>query len=134
MDETLPQEEALERLYGQYQQLVSASGVLESYPRLPLPDDLRYVGSKQCASCHEYAYSRWETKAHADAFATLVEVGSDRDPECVICHVVGMDRAQWLYQRGADAGIEGRRLRELPRAPAPNMSGRGGKPPRPNPK
>jgi len=21
-----------------------------------------------------------------------VEVGSDRDPECVICHVVGMDR------------------------------------------
>jgi len=93
VDETLPEDEALARLYQQYQQLVAQSGLLEKYPRIPLPDDLRYVGSQKCASCHEYEYSRWKTKAHADAFATLVEVGSDRDPECVICHVVGMERS-----------------------------------------
>jgi len=93
VEETLPEDEALAQLYRQYQQLVGESQLLETYPRVPLPDDLRYVGSANCASCHEYEYSRWKTKAHADAFATLVKVGSDRDPECVICHVVGMDRA-----------------------------------------
>jgi len=99
VDETLPEDKALVRLYQQYQQLVGQSHLLEKYPRIPLPDDLRYVGSKNCASCHDYEYSRWKTKAHADAFATLVEVGSDRDPECVICHVVGMDRSSGFITR-----------------------------------
>jgi len=92
VEETLPEDEALAQLYGLYQQLIAESQLLEAYPRVPLPDDLHYVGSEKCASCHDYEYSRWKTKAHAAAFATLVEVGSDRDPECVICHVVGMDR------------------------------------------
>ena len=90
--EELPEDRALEGLYKQYQQLVRQGNLLEKYPRVPLPDDLRYVGSQSCASCHEYEYAKWSTKAHADAFATLVEVGSDYDPECVVCHVVGMDR------------------------------------------
>ena len=30
-------------------------------------------------------------KDHANAFATLERVGSQYDPECVICHVIGMD-------------------------------------------
>jgi hypothetical protein len=89
--ETLPEDEALERLYRQYQTLVKQGNLLENYPRVPLPDDLSYVGSKKCASCHEYEYPKWSSKAHADAFATLVAVGSDYDPECVICHVVGME-------------------------------------------
>ena len=93
VDETLPEDEPLEGLYRQYQILVRQGNILEKYPRVPLPDDLRYVGSRNCASCHEYEYSRWSSKAHADAFATLVEVGSDYDPECVVCHVVGMDRS-----------------------------------------
>lgn len=93
VEETLSEHETLVRLYEQYQQLVAESRLLEKYPRIPLPDELRYVGSKSCASCHEYEYSQWSTKAHADAFATLVKAGSDRDPECVICHVVGMDRS-----------------------------------------
>jgi hypothetical protein len=91
--ETLREDEVLDGLYKQYQQIVRQSNLLQRYPRSPLPHDLRYVGSKECASCHEYEYAKWSTKAHADAFATLVEVGSDYDPECVICHVVGMDRA-----------------------------------------
>jgi len=32
---------------------------------------------------------------HAGAFATLEKVGSEYDPECVVCHVVGMQ-----YQTG----------------------------------
>ncbi len=92
VEEDLPEDDALARLYRQYQQLVSQSDLLEKYPRVPLPDDLRYVGSGECRKCHTYEHDQWSQKAHAHAFATLVEVGSNRDPECVICHVIGMDR------------------------------------------
>lgn len=87
----LPDDAALVQLYRSYQQLVKAAGLLAKYPRLPLPQDLAFVGSAACKRCHEYEYDQWSTKAHADAFATLKEVGSDYDPECVICHVVGME-------------------------------------------
>ena len=49
-----------------------------------------FVGSETCKACHEYEYEKWSTKKHAHAFATLEKVGSDYDPECVDCHVVGM--------------------------------------------
>ncbi len=89
--EGLPDAPALVELYRQYQQLVKESRLLEKYPRIPLPKDLAFVGSKTCNRCHEYEYDRWSTKAHADAFATLKAVGSDYDPECAVCHVVGME-------------------------------------------
>lgn len=92
VEEALPEDPVLVRLYEQYQQIVAGSGLLESYPRIPLPDDLEYVGSENCKWCHMPEHAIWSEKAHADALATLEKVGSDRDPECVICHVVGMDR------------------------------------------
>lgn len=95
VEEKLPSDQALVQLYGQYQQLVRESKLLEKHPRIPLPDDLTFVGSKTCNRCHEheYEYDEWRTKAHADAFATLKRADSDYDPECVVCHVVGMEYA-----------------------------------------
>lgn len=87
----LPDDPALVQLYKQYQQLVSEANLLESYPRLPLPDGLTFTGSEDCRRCHEYEYDTWGMKAHANALASLKKVGSDRDPECVVCHVVGME-------------------------------------------
>jgi hypothetical protein len=91
----LPDDEALVQLYRQYQQLVRDSHLLEKHPRIPLPGDLAYAGSASCERCHAYEYEKWSTKAHADALASLKKVGSDRDPECVGCHVIGME-----YERG----------------------------------
>jgi hypothetical protein len=88
-----PGSNTLAELYRAYQQWVKDANLLEEYPRYPLPDGLEYVGSESCKSCkpsHEYAYEKWSTKAHADAYATLVEANSHFDPECVVCHVVGM--------------------------------------------
>ena len=31
------------------------------------------------------------TKPHANALRSLKKVESDRDPECVVCHVIGME-------------------------------------------
>ena len=91
--EDLPNSVSLVELYRDYQEWVKDANLLEEYPRYPLPDGLKYVGSESCNSCkasHKYAYEKWSTKAHADAYATLVEVNSHFDPECVVCHVVGM--------------------------------------------
>ncbi len=93
--EELKPDASLVSLYKDYQHLVKEANLLDEHPRFILPNGLKYVGSKSCASCHAYEYETWSSKAHASAFATLERVGSNFDPECVICHVVGMD-----YQSG----------------------------------
>jgi hypothetical protein len=99
VEENLEQQDSLLRLYKDYQQLVKQSNLLEKYPRFALPDGLAYAGSESCKLCHDYEYRRWRdpalgqpgSTAHANAYATLEQVGSQFDPECVICHVVGME-------------------------------------------
>ena len=91
--ETLPSDKTLAELYQRYQQLVKDGNLLEKYPRIPLPGDFAFTGSKACGKCHEHEYGKWNTQAHAAALATLKKAGSDHDPECVICHVVGMEYA-----------------------------------------
>ena len=89
--EDLEQGVSMTSLYKDYQQLVREAGLLEKYPRYGLPGGLEYAGSKSCMPCHAYEYEKWNSKAHARAFATLARVGSNFDPECVVCHVVGME-------------------------------------------
>ncbi len=89
--EDLAQEDSLVELYRMYQQLVKEADLLEKQVRFALPNGLEYTGSKSCKLCHEYEYEKWSSKAHAHAYATLERVGSQYDPECVVCHVVGME-------------------------------------------
>jgi hypothetical protein len=91
VNESLAEHDGLAELYKDYQQFVEDAGLLERYSRYPLSDELKYVGSETCGSCHDYEYEKWSTKAHAHAYATLEQVGSQYDPECVVCHVVGME-------------------------------------------
>jgi hypothetical protein len=88
--EELKPDETLVDLYKDYQQLVKEFNLLENYPRFTLSGGLEYTGSKSCKDCHEYEYDKWSTKSHAHAYATLERVGSEFDPECVVCHVVGL--------------------------------------------
>jgi hypothetical protein len=77
-------------LYEDYQQLVKEVNLIERIPRFTLSGGLEYTGSKSCKGCHKYEYDKWSTKSHAHAYATLERVGSELDPECVVCHVVGL--------------------------------------------
>lgn len=90
VSEQLTSHPELMDLYHQYQQMVAASGLLNTYPRVPLPKGLRYVGSQACQRCHRYEYEKASQQPHASAYATLEKVGSHMDPECVVCHVVGL--------------------------------------------
>jgi len=89
--DTLPAESSLVELYRDYQRLLEVSELLVRHPRYPLADGLRYVGSETCRGCHGYEYSKWSLQRHAHAYQTLEKVGSQYDPECVVCHVVGFD-------------------------------------------
>jgi len=91
MEETLPQETTLVELYKVYQDFVKEAGLLEKQPRYPLSNGLKYTGSKSCSICHGYEYEKWSTKGHAHAYKTLVDNGSQYDPECIRCHVVGFN-------------------------------------------
>lgn len=91
VEEDLPKEDSLVKLYEDYQQIVKDRNLLEKHPRFALPNDLEYTGSKSCKPCHGYEYEAWSSKAHAKAFSTLEQVNSQYDPECVVCHVVGMN-------------------------------------------
>ncbi len=89
--EDLPRGESLVELYKIYQQLVKEANLLEKHPRFVLPNGFEYSGSESCKPCHEYEYEKWSNKPHAHAYVTLERVGSQFDPECVVCHVVGME-------------------------------------------
>jgi len=88
--EDLAEDQALTRLYEEYQLIVKESGLLERQGRISLAEGLKYAGSASCKACHTYEYEMWSKKKHADAYATLEKVGSAYDPECVVCHSVGM--------------------------------------------
>ncbi len=89
--EDLLPDASLVSLYKDYQQVVRDSNLLEKHPRFAPPDDLEYVGSLSCKACHDPEYEKWQNTSHAKAYATLEQAGSEADPECVVCHVVGMD-------------------------------------------
>ena len=94
IDENLSADEGLVQLYKDYQIMVREEKLLEKAIKVPLPNGLEYVGSNSCgfgSSCHQYEYEKWSTKSHAKAYQTLVDVGSQYDPECIRCHVVGLE-------------------------------------------
>lgn len=48
-----------------------------------------YAGPGACASCHAGASRVLALSKHRGALETLVRVGRDHDPECLVCHTTG---------------------------------------------
>ena len=97
--EELKQDQNLVNLYKTYQLMVKDEGLLGTNSRFIPPNGLKYVGSEACESSdchsepfkHQYEYAVWKDNDHSKAYQTLVDVGSQYDPECIICHVIGYD-------------------------------------------
>jgi len=90
IDERLAADAVLEDVYKNYQNMLKEDDILGKVIRTPLPEGLKYAGSDKCKICHSYEYDKWKTKKHAHAYQTLVDVGSQYDPECIECHVIGL--------------------------------------------
>ena len=50
-----------------------------------------FVGNQVCAACHAEIDTIWQKSRHAHAFATLEKKSKHFDPECLACHVVGLN-------------------------------------------
>ncbi len=75
--------------YRGYLRRVTAENLLAQVPKAK--GGPSFVGSEACRSCHVKEFETWEKSLHAEAYRTLQITGNDRDPECVGCHVVGLN-------------------------------------------
>lgn len=89
-------DEAVSRTYDRYLERVADEDLLMMMPR---PSEDQFVGSDKCFTCHEKAAKVWKDSLHAKALATLEEDHHDRDPDCVGCHVVGLDSPSGFMDR-----------------------------------
>jgi len=48
----------------------------------------KYLGSAACAECHPAESASWAKSGHSHAMRTLASKQSERDPTCVVCHLV----------------------------------------------
>ncbi len=82
-----------------YLERVAAEDLLGKVPKLPTTNGDRFAGNASCLPCHAAAAEVWRKSGHAHAIATLAKVQEDRDPECVRCHVVGLDHVSGFASR-----------------------------------
>jgi len=52
------------------------------------PKDSKYVGSKNCRSCHTKEHKMWRKTKHYKTFGQL-EGDEQKDPDCLKCHATG---------------------------------------------
>ncbi len=72
--------------------------------------DSPFIGNQVCAACHPASTAIWEESRHASAFSTLENLGKHFDPECLECHVVGLN--PWMSSANSSEAIrkfEGKR-------------------------
>ena len=53
--------------------------------------DSPFMGNQVCAGCHTKSTAVWKKSRHSSAFTTLENLGKHFDPECLECHVVGLN-------------------------------------------
>src|SRR5207253_234634 len=60
---------------------------------------ISFAGSQSCGTCHSKALGVWKRSGHAKALGTLEHEGHDRDPECLPCHVVGLQSSHGFWSK-----------------------------------
>jgi hypothetical protein len=48
--------------------------------------------SEACGKCHIPEYKQWAETRHAHAYQTIERTGRQNDPECLMCHTMGLGR------------------------------------------
>lgn len=89
-------DQATAAIYRRYLDRVGQEKLLEQIPRT---ETTPYAGSQACQSCHAETFETWKTSEHAAALHTLEAEHHDRDPECVGCHVVGLNSTKGFRDR-----------------------------------
>jgi Cytochrome c554 and c-prime len=106
LDSRFPPSTEMKNLMAAYQDQLKALGYdglgLRAAPQPQLESNGKFVGSAKCESCHEESYAIWKKSLHSKAYETLAKLDPPRnfDPECVSCHVVGWNPANFFQYQG----------------------------------
>jgi hypothetical protein len=84
------------QFYKTYLATVDQGTFLDQYPRHSTEP---YAGTPTCAKCHATDYKIWQHTKHAQAFADLEKAGNRKDPDCVFCHVAGLNSTSGFRSR-----------------------------------
>ena len=60
------------------------------WDRTPIP--AAYAPAETCGKCHPAEYRQWSTSHHARAYESIRRKGRQDDPECLLCHTMGLGR------------------------------------------
>ncbi|GAX60536.1 5'-nucleotidase/2',3'-cyclic phosphodiesterase and related esterases [Candidatus Scalindua japonica] len=91
LDEKFADSSDIAMLLGIYQQRLQDEELLAQVFKSDHPSNLSFTGNDDCALCHNSIFKHWEETGHASAYETLVNAEHEYDPECVACHVIGLN-------------------------------------------
>jgi hypothetical protein len=91
MEHTIADDPEVRAILNRYLSHVGDEDLLAKLPKHKTTNGQSYAGTQACLTCHAKPHATWQKSAHAQAWETLVEVKHDKDPDCVGCHVVGLE-------------------------------------------
>lgn len=66
----------------------------------------KYAGTDNCKMCHPDIYNDWAKSSHARGYDMLVNVGEEKNPECLPCHVTGYGKGGFVDE-ASSPGLKG---------------------------
>ncbi len=94
LEASIKEDAVAEKIYRNYLLRVTQERLIDTVSK-DTNDD--FVGSKNCKSCHGKVYDQFAKTKHADAYLSLVKQGHHADPDCVSCHVVGLNSTKGFF-------------------------------------
>ncbi|MEI8281522.1 MAG: cytochrome c family protein [Armatimonadota bacterium] len=94
LESAMKEDAGSEKIYRNYLLRVTQEKLIEGVPKDSNAD---YSGSASCQSCHTKVYNQFLKTKHATAYRSLVKEGHQADPDCVACHVVGLNSTKGFW-------------------------------------
>jgi hypothetical protein len=90
LQKNAPRDHRVEKLMREHDKAVNEANRIAFADLKPPPlgpNDVAYVGSEACRTCHLQAYAWWRNHAHGVAYLTLQQRNKEYNLDCVGCHV-----------------------------------------------
>lgn len=105
LDEKFSDSPSMLAILEDYQHMLKAEHLLESYPRSEY-GGATFTGNQSCRRCHSLPSFRYRKDKHAHAFDAIVKKKHEYDPECVRCHTVGFGYVSGFISSDATPNLE----------------------------
>lgn len=97
LESTIKEDKQAEKIFHNYLKRVTQERLINSVVKESNDD---YAGSVNCKSCHTKVSKQYEKTKHAHAYNSLIKEGHQADPDCVSCHVTGMNSTKgFVYEK-----------------------------------